>query len=195
MSESIYHGIGYETYLNVFGGESVATDLLKALLYGLAVIALWLTISSHLRNRNLQHKNQEIPFLITCMLIIVLARITSLYVDILNPDEAHILISSLNLKWDHRLWGAMDSTTLGPLNYLLPALLATALMPFTGGYEITLFTGRLCAMLLLIGTVFFLHKAAIRYVPQHFARLITLAVVVYFSFSWNYEIQAYNSEY
>jgi hypothetical protein len=89
----------------------------------------------------------------------------------------------------------MDSTTLEPLCYLLPALLAVVLIPLKGGYEITLFTGRLCGMLLLMGAVLFLHRVAVKHVAQQFARLLTLAVVVYFSFSWNYEVQAYNSEY
>jgi len=171
-------------------------DLLKMFLYGLVVVAIWLTISASDRLDTEKYRSREGWFLATCMLIIAMTRVTSLYLDILNPDEAHILISSLNLKWDHRLWVAMDSSTLGPLCYLLPALLAVALIPLKGGYEITLFTGRLCGMLLLMGAIFFLDRVAIRHVSQQFARLLTLAVVVYFCFSWNFvDLQAYNSEF
>jgi hypothetical protein len=173
----------------------LAADLLKILLFGLVVVALSLTMSARDRHGTDKCRSHERWFLATCMLVIVMARATSLYVEIMNPDEAHILISSLNLKWDHRLWVGMDSTTLGPLNYLLPALLGAVLMPLTGEYEITLFTGRLCGLLLLMGAVFFMHRLAIKYVSQQFARLLTLAVVVYFCFSWNFEVQAYNSEY
>jgi hypothetical protein len=195
MSESLHYGMGYATFVRVFGGGSVAADLLKMLLCGLVVVALWLTISACDRHGTEQYRSRERWFLATCMLVIVMARVTSLYRDIWNPDEAHILISSLNLKWDHRLWVAMDSTTLGPLCYLLPALLAVMLIPLKGGFEITLFTGRLCGMLLLMGAAFFLHRVAVKHVSQQFARLLTLAVVVYFCFSWNFEVQAYNSEY
>lgn len=195
MHESLYHGMGYATFVKVFGGGGMAPELLKTSLFGLVVVALWLTISARDGHGTEKHQSRERWFLATCMLTIVMARATSLYSDIWNPDEAHILISSLNLKWDHRLWVAMDSTTLGPLCYLLPALLAAALIPLKGGYEITLFTGRLCGMLLLMGAIFFLHRVAIKHVSPKFARLLTLAAVVYFCFSWNFEVQAYNSEY
>lgn len=195
MNESLYHGMGYATFVRVFGGGGMAPDLLKVFLCGLVVVALWLTISVRDGRGTEKHRSRERWFLATCMLTILLARVTSLYSDIWNPDEAHILISSLNLEWDHRPWVAMDSTTLGPLTYFLPALLAAALIPLKGGYEITLFTGRLCGMLLLMGAIFFLHRVAIKHVSQPFARLLTLAAVVYFCFSWNFEVQAYNSEY
>ena len=195
MDEYPYKGIGYNLFVRLFRGESLASDIMQMAIYGLVAVALWLVFAAGKKHRFEQNRRQEKWFLAACMLIIILTRVTSLYWDIQNPDEAHILVSSLNLNWDHRLWVAMDSTTLGPLCYVLPALLALILSPLQGGYEVTLMTGRLCGMLLLMGGSIFLHEVALKHVPRQFARLLTLALVIYFCFSWYFDIQAYNSEY
>jgi len=77
--------MGYATFARVLGGESVAADLLKILLLGLVVFALWLAISARDRRGIEQYRSREGWFLAACMLVIVMARATSLYVGIFNP--------------------------------------------------------------------------------------------------------------
>jgi hypothetical protein len=159
----------------------------------LILIGQTLFFSNH--NIKKEKKSHNVLFIGLSIFTLFIYRSLSFYADIFDPDEAHILTPALNILSDGRLWVAADSTTLGPVNYLL-VVFPVSILRFIGiDCDITFFLLRCILTLLIIGTFFILYKICIKNISLKLTRVVLLFYVFFFSFSYHFGIQAYNSEF
>jgi hypothetical protein len=194
MLEQLHYGPFYQEVSRIIENQSLAAWCLSML----ACILMFTLISWTLFISDDKIKKRRLNnacFLSLSVLTILIYRSLSFYAHMYNPDEAHILTPALNILSDGRLWVAADSTTLGPVNYLLIALVASILRFVGIECDITFFLVRSILALLIAGTFFFLYKICIKNISLKLTRVVLLFYVFFFSFHYDNDLQAYDSEF
>ncbi|GAA3850860.1 glycosyltransferase family 39 protein [[Pseudomonas] carboxydohydrogena] len=74
--------------------------------------------------------------------------------NLLNPDEALFAAGAMRTTYGWTTWGIVDPTTSGPLNSMVLT------WPYIFGGDATLFSGRVTAIMLSVGTIYFLYRLA-----------------------------------
>lgn len=74
--------------------------------------------------------------------------------NLLNPDEALFAAGAMRTTYGWTTWGIVDPTTSGPLNLMVLT------WPYIFGGDATFFSGRGTAVMLSVGTIYFLYRMA-----------------------------------
>jgi hypothetical protein len=145
------------------------------------------------RNR----KYGSVLFLSVCVLTIFIFRgLLNFWTEIQNPDEAHILTPALNFLSDKRLWASGDSTTLGPLAWLTAVVVIEFFNFFGIDCDVTFFLARFISVVLFIIALFFLYKICKNNnLNEKLTRIVLLFYTFFLSFSYSWDMVAYNSEF
>jgi hypothetical protein len=191
MSEDLYYGPFYEEISRIFNTAKYLDPLLPLLAIGLLFVMVRWTWYAGKGNK----KVGEIIFIGAGILILFLYRGLSFYRDQLNPDEGQLLTAALSIASDGKLWVSADTTTLGPVCYLLVVFVSRAIRFLGLDGDITYFLGRLINTMLIAGSFFFLYKVSIKNISLRLSRGVLLFFIVFFSFSTQFDLHAYNTEF
>jgi hypothetical protein len=195
MSEHIHYGPFYEAISKLFDTAKYLDPLLPLLAIGLLFILVRWTWCADKGNK----KVGEVIFIGVGILIIFLYRGLSFYRDQLNPDEGQLLTAALGIISDGKLWVSADTTTLGPVCYLLIVLVSGVARLFGLSGDITYFLSRFICTMLVAGTFFFLYKTSVKKISLRLSRGVLLFFVFFFSFcnsvSYSHDLHAYNTEF
>jgi hypothetical protein len=191
MPEYAHYGQFYEAISRVLETVKYLDPLLPLLAIALLfVLARW-TWYAGKGNR----KAGEMIFIGVGLLMLFIYRGLSFYRDQLNPDEGYLLTAALGIASDGKLWVSADTTTLGPVCYLLLVCMSK-LLHFLGlGGDITYFLGRFTSTVLLAGSFFFLYKTSVKNISLRLSRGVLLFFIIFFSFGTLFDLHAYNSEF
>jgi hypothetical protein len=202
MSENLHYGPFYQEVSNWVQtqthGETFFAVLAVIVMIGMLVWTVFfskntipqLSVAVHSKN-----KWNDRLFIFVCVLVIFVYRALSFYQDqIGHPDEAQLLAAAINVLYDKQLWVTVDTTTLGPVCYLLIALLYQILHFFGIQCDISFFLARLLNTLLIIGSFWFLYKITKKNISLILSRVVVLFFLFFFSFNFQGDLLAYNSE-
>lgn len=106
----------------------------------------------------------------------------------LNPDEAQMGANVLRGMQHGFNWGGMDGTTSGPLNSLILA------WPKFFGFDVTLSTIRITALLLITLVVFFLYMSIRLFLNAKISASLCLPLTSFYALTNNREFLHYSSE-
>lgn len=106
-----------------------------------------------------------------------------------SPDESQHVAGILTLADDPVFFRSVDGSTAGPLNFYLPLPLGLLLG------RIDYFTVRLAGLLLVWGTLFFCHRAAVRLAGVTPARLGLLPAAFFYATTTDWEFLHYSTEH
>ncbi|MDI1250363.1 MAG: hypothetical protein PSV13_15980, partial [Lacunisphaera sp.] len=112
-----------------------------------------------------------------------------LYAYQFSPDESQHVAGILTLADDPVFFRSVDGSTAGPLNFYLPLPLGLLLG------RIDYFSVRLAGLLLVWGTLFFCHRAAVRLAGVTLARLGLLPAAFFFAATTDWEFLHYSTEH
>jgi len=140
-------------------------------------------------------KYSGLLFIICSIAAIFIFRGLSLYADSYNPDEGMHLANAIALSHDGRLWVATDTTTFGPVSAVIILTVHKIIGLFSPGFGISYFLLRLINILIISVSFILLLKLFESRLNRKPARVISLFYVLFFSFSWDGDLQAFNSEY
>jgi hypothetical protein len=141
------------------------------------------------------NKKSKIAFLVLGILTLFIYRSLSFYQYLMNPDEGMILTAALNILEDGKLWVSADSTTLGPISYLLVAWVCRVVRLIGINCDVTYFLGRFIATMLIIGTFCFLYKVCLKNLSLKLSRVVCLFFIFLFYFFYYHDYQQYNTEF
>lgn len=138
-------------------------------------------------------------FIICAIITILIFRSLSLYSDSQNPDEGQHLANAISISHNPRLWVSTDTTTFGPMCSLsilfIRFVINIFLLPIGKSIGITYFLLRLLNIIILSVSFVFLNKIFEKRLNKRIAWAISLFYVLFFSFNWDTNFQAFNSEY
>jgi hypothetical protein len=194
VSETLHFGPFYNIVSKWIHWQNNAPMFFAILSIMSVMVLIYVTLFCSDEKKNYS-KRSHLLFLIPSIATLFAFRSLYFFADIQNPDEGMILASALNILSDGRIFVATDSTTLGPVCYLLIALFYI-FFDFIGLHiDISFFLAHLVNTLLITGTFYYLYKSALLNISLKLARAVMLFYVFYFSFSYFYDIQAYNTEF
>jgi hypothetical protein len=138
-------------------------------------------------------------FIACAIITIIIFRALSLYDNIYNPDEGHHLTNSITLSHDLRPWVSTNSATTGPFTSLLILLFHSVvnlfLRPIGASLGMTYFFLSLMNIVILSTSFVVLNKLFEKKLNKNIAWSLSFFYVLFFSFSWHMDLQAFNSEY
>jgi hypothetical protein len=191
MTENIHYGPFYEAISRLFDTAKYLDPLLPVLAIGLLFVLLRWTWYADKGNK----KVGEIIFIGAGILVLFIYRGLSFYRYQLNPDEGNYLTAALGIISDGKLWVSADTETVGPVVYLLIVFVSKVVRLFGFSGDITYFLGRFINTMLVAGTFFFLYKTSVKNISLRLSRGVLLFFICFFSFSNQFDLHAYNSEF
>lgn len=198
--DKIYYG-PFAEQLNKLVEDNGISTFINIYYCILALVFIFTILSAVFYQKLLApNKNQSFPckrdvFCWLAVILLITALFPNLFVDIINVDEGMILTGSINMLHDPRPWISTDTTTIGPLTYLVVDLVYLIKRIFTGIENITLFDARLTLLLCLIFSFIFLYKTILCINNVNISQFIMLIFLLLIFIANRIELLSYNSEY
>lgn len=134
-------------------------------------------------------------FYIVSITTLIIFRSLSLYADLYNADEGMHLANAISLLQDMSLWVSTDTTTFGPVNALLILIIHCVVNIFFRSVGISFFLLRLINIIIISISFVLLSKIFEDRLGKKIGKILSLFYILFFSFSFNFDLQAFNSEY
>jgi len=189
MHESLNFGPYYERVTNWILTQTNAAQYFAILSILLVCVLITLIFISD------RFKYSRILFIICSITTIFIFRGLSLYIEPLNADEGLHLANAIALSHDRRLWVATDTTTFGPVPVVVILIVHKIISVFLPSFGITYFLVRLINIIIISVSFVLLNKVFESRLNRKIAWSISLFYVMFFSFFWYPDLQAFNSEY
>jgi len=189
MNVRLNFGPYYEHISNWILTQTNASRYFAVLSIFLVGILVVLIITSN------RFKYSRLLFIICSIITIIIFRGLSLYADSYNPDEGQHLANAIALSHDGRLWVATDTTTFGPVPAVTILIVHKIISIFSPSFGITYFLIRLINIIIISVSFILLLKIFESRLNKKIAWIISSFFVMFFSFSWHFDLQAFNSEY
>ncbi|KAA6302966.1 MAG: hypothetical protein EZS26_000861 [Candidatus Ordinivivax streblomastigis] len=192
MSEDLHYGPFYQEVSQIIGSHyySTATTLMALLL--MFILVCWTLFFSEKDTQS--NRKSNVVFIGLGILTLFIFRSLTFYQDLCNPDEGMHLTAVLNILSDSRLWISADTTTLGPICYLLIAFVCHVIRFIGIDCDVTFFLCRFINTMLIIGTFCFFYRICIKNLSLKLSRVICLFFIFFFAFNYHFDLQAYNTE-
>ena len=131
----------------------------------------------------------DILYLVFSVAFLIILRWYTLHCEITNLDESFHLAIAQSFSSGHHFWIDFDPSSVGPVNTLIFYVASL----FTG--EMSYFTAKLVALLILIITQIYMYLALIRVCSRSVAIPLLSCFAFYMVQPWSAPVVSYNSEY
>lgn len=196
MDNSLHFGPFYSFAVEIF----TAWPYFRIVIFCIALLGILALVTLTLypaRNiyKNKATNTRDILFVFISVMMIFICRGLAFYSDIANPDEGMILTAALNTYGDPRLWVVADSTTIGPITYLIINALRYCGELFGGDGDCSFALARFAGAILLSGSFLLLYRSLQIHLSNTISRSVMIFYVFFYSFYFSFDMKAYNSEF